>query len=189
MQDKVYILFGDSIAYGVGDKASFGWFNRIRKMKNQSNNYYFNLAIPGENSGDVLNRVDRELKARCNKQDEIVVIYALGIKDALLLNQESDHDKNFSKSVLELIRITQKYTSCLYFLGLLDVDLQVRSEYKSTHIKKIDETLKQACKISEVPYIDMKGLISKENLSDGLHPNEFGHQVIADYLFPLIFKD
>ena len=62
-KDTVTIIFGDSIAYGLYDIKKYGWANRIKEKLNK-NNFFFNLAIPGQNSIDILNKFELELKNR-----------------------------------------------------------------------------------------------------------------------------
>lgn len=82
MKDNDYIIFGDSITYGLYDKEMCGWVNRVRQEleKINQNNFVINLGIPGQNSTNIKNRFELELKNRYNNTDNFILIYAIGIK-------------------------------------------------------------------------------------------------------------
>ncbi len=182
-KDQVYIVFGDIIAYGVGDNECFGWVNRLKgKDNNNLKKFYFNMSIPGQCSTDIAKRFMVELKNRFNTEDEFKLLFAFGIKDALILNKGFSHLKIFEKNVLKIIHISQKFTKDILFLGLLDIDLEKRDMYKQANIEAIDSLLKQLCEENGVTYINMKNIVNLEELTDGLHPNNMGHAKIAEYI-------
>ncbi len=190
-KDLVNIIFGDSIAYGLYDYEYYGWPTRIRKKLDEQdiNNYLVNLSIPGQNSNDILNRFENEILPRYNHEDTFYLIFSFGIKDALLLNKDKKHQETFQNNLEKIIDISKKYTTNIYFLGLLELDLEKRSEYIKNNINIINNILKETCKIKKTKYIDMTNIINIKDLSDGLHPNELGHTKISDYLYKEIYKD
>ena len=109
-KDLVNVIFGDSIAYGIDDFDSYGWAVRIRRMLDNNNikNYLCNLSIPGQSSVDIVNRFELELSSRYNEEDDFYLIYAFGIKDALLLNKDKNHIKIFRENILRIINISKK---------------------------------------------------------------------------------
>lgn len=188
-KDIVNIIFGDSIAYGLYDYELSGWVNQLRnKDEVMKNSVYFNLSIPGQNSLMISNRFEQEFLSRYNNDDEFNLIFAFGIKDALLLNDNPDHLEVFKENVIFLINTAKKYTKNIYFLGLLDVDLDIRNMYQKTNIEIIDQTLKTLCQQDQVKFISMKNIVELTELTDGLHPNSLGHQKIANYIYETIFN-
>lgn len=189
-KDVVYMIFGDSIAYGLYDKEYSGWVNRIRISleNNLNNNFIFNLGIPGQNSSDILKKFEEELQNRYNNEDIFNLIFSFGIKDALILNENEEHINVFEKNVLEIIQKSKKYTENIYFIGLIETDKQIRKEYKIENIIRIDECLERICKENNVKYIKIRNFIEKEDLSDGLHPNTIGHKKISEIILNEIFK-
>lgn len=187
--DIVNIIFGDSIAYGLGDDKHFGWFNRLR-IKNdlKLKQFYFNLSIPGQGSTEILKRFDTEFKARFNNEDKFNLIFAFGIKDALKLGSDKEYIKVFEPNVISLISLAKKYTTNIFFLGLMDVDIALRNEYSENDIKQINVLLEKVCQKNDVAFINMSGIVNKNDLFDGLHPNEVGHKKISDYIYDSIFK-
>lgn len=83
--------------------------------------------------------------------------------------------------------MTCKYTNNFCFLGLPDIDLNVRKNYKKENIKKIDDTLRLICRKNSITYIKMQGLIDDDWLTDGLHPNKYGHEKISEYLYKELY--
>ena len=148
MKDTVSIIFGDSISYGLYDKESLGWVNRTRLNLNNSH-YIFNLAIPGQSSKDILSRFEIELKNRYNDQDSFKLIFAFGIKDALLLTKDNYHINIFKENVLNIIEISKN---------------------------------------NNLNYIKLIDLINKEELTDGLHPNNIGHKKISERILNSIYE-
>lgn len=186
-KDVVSIIFGDSIAYGLFDNEYCGWANRIRIKLERKNNFVFNLAIPGQNSFDILNKFEQELINRYNKEDEFKIIFSFGIKDALLINNDNKIDY-FKNNVLEIIEKAKKYTQNIYFIGLLKPDINIRKEYKLDNVILIDNCLEEICKLQNVKYIRIRDLINIDELSDGLHPNDVGYRKISNIILGKIYK-
>lgn len=187
MKDTVSIIFGDSISYGLYDKESLGWVNRVRLNLNK-NHYIFNLAIPGQSSKDILSRFEIELKNRHNDQDSFKLIFAFGIKDALLLTKDNNHINIFKENVLKIIEISKKYTEDINFVGLIKPDFTIRTEYNLEDVITIDNTLEEICEDSNLNYIKLIDLINEDELTDGLHPNSIGHKKISERILNSIYE-
>lgn len=188
-KDIVNVIFGDSIAYGLYDNEYWGWWNRLKtKDENMSKSFYFNLSIPGQSSIDIAKRFQIEFENRYNIDDDFNIIFAFGIKDALLLNENPNHLKLFEDNIINTINHSKKYNTNIYFLGLLDVDLKERTQYQQENIDIIDKTLEKICNENKVSYINMKNIIDIKELTDGLHPNSIGHTKIADHIYKSIFQ-
>lgn len=187
MKDTVSIIFGDSISYGLYDKESLGWVNRVRLNLNNTH-YIFNLAIPGQSSKDILIKFETELKNRYNDFDNFKLIFAFGIKDALLLNKDNNHINIFKENVFKIIEISKKYTEDINFIGLIKPDFNIRREYNLEYVITIDNTLEEICKNNNLNYIKLMDLINNDELTDGLHPNSIGHKKISDRIFNSIYE-
>lgn len=183
-KDIVNILFGDSIAYGLYDNEYFGWFNRLRnKSEFMQKQFYLNLSVPGQCSGEILKRFELEIKNRINNQDIFYIVFAFGINDALKLKSNKSYEKMFENNILKLISLSKKYTNNICFLGLFDVDFNIRIEYDQACIDIINSKLELLCKNNQIKFINMKDVINTEDLYDGLHPNEIGHEKISEYIY------
>lgn len=179
MKDTVSIIFGDSISYGLYDNELLGWVNRTR-LNLSDNHYIFNLAIPGQSSKDILGRFEIELKNRYNEQDNFKLIFAFGIKDALLLSKDNSHLNVFKENVLKIVEISKNYTKDINFIGLIKPDFAIRNEYNLEDVITIDNTLEEICKNNNLNYIKLIDLINEDELTDGLHPNSMGHKKISE---------
>ena len=187
MKDTVSIIFGDSISYGLYDKESLGWVNRVR-LNLTNNHYLFNLAIPGQSSKDILDRFEIELKNRYNNLDNFKLIFAFGIKDALLLSKDNNHINIFKENVLKIIEISKKHTKDINFVGLIKLDFAIRNEYNLEDVIAIDNTLEEICKDNNLNYIKLIDLINEDELTDGLHPNSIGHKKISERILNSIYE-
>ena len=188
MRDIVTVIFGDSIPYGIGDTEDLGWVNRVRKNL-PSNNYLFNLSIPGQNSNDILDRFEIEFKNRFNKEDKFNIIFSFGINDTKRIDSDINYIDIFKGNIEKLINISKKYTNNIYFMGLIIPDTNIRTNYNIENVLLIDNELKKTCEENKVTYIEIKKSISDKDLYDGLHPNSKGHKKIKKLVLDYIFKD
>ena len=145
MKDKVVIVFGDSITYGLYDNELNGWVNRIRNKLEKDNYFVFNLGIPGQSSIDLKIRFESEIKNRYNSEDYFIIIYAIGIKDALILNEDINYVNIFEENIKYIIDITKKYSKQIYFLSLIEPDYKKRSMYLKENVYLINNKLKKLC--------------------------------------------
>lgn len=173
--DTVILIFGDSIAYGLYDN-ELGWAYRLRK-KLDNKNFIFNLAIPGQNSFDILNKFEIELKNRYNETDNFKVIFSFGIKDTLKNNID-----DFKNNLLQIINKTKNYTKDITFIGLIKPDINKRKEYDLDKVVLFDKTLEEICSKEKLKYIKIRDLINNNELVDGLHPNDVGHKKISNLI-------
>ena len=193
------LVFGDSITYGAWDKEG-GWVQRLRKFleeKYPKEFFVYNLGIPiNETTENILSRIEVELKARTTPgfESENIVIFAIGINDSQFVHSEGRHkvpiDK-FKDNIQKLIKIAQKFSSKIIFVGLTPVDERKTTpipwntdkSYKNEDIKKYNEIIKMVCNKHGIPFIDLfEDWINdcKNYLDDGLHPNSEGHKRIFE---------
>jgi lysophospholipase L1-like esterase len=194
------LIFGDSIAWGAWDSKG-GWVNRLKNhtnnqsIKTQSENYntIYPLGISGNNTDDLLRRFKNELKNRLDEESNIVVIIAIGINDSQF-NISNDENripiKTFKENLNKMIEIANPVSKQILFVGLTPVDdtLLLPMPWKPTHgysnaqIKKYNNALKELAKTKNIPLIDLYEDLSRKDikklLSDGLHPNTEGHEII-----------
>lgn len=149
MKDNDYIIFGDSITYGLYDKEMCGQLNRVRQEleKINQNNFVINLGIPGQNSTNIKNNLN--------------------------------HINIFKENIKYIIDITRKYTNNIYFIGLIEPNYSTIKEYIKENVFLIDDTIKTTCENNKVNYIKVRDKIKDNLLVDGLHPNEEGHKILS----------
>ena len=201
MRDINILVFGDSITYGAWDKEKGGWVNRLRlALENDySNNYYtiFNLGISGDVTENIKDRFDNECKIRFNKNDNTIIIFSIGINDTQNVKDEDRVSlETFRNNIITLINSAKKYTDNILFIGLTKVDeskvtplpWDKEKSYLNTKIINFDKELKNICLENNVDYLYIYDLLEGDELFDGLHPNNVGHQKICDKVKTKISK-
>jgi lysophospholipase L1-like esterase len=185
-------VWGDSITWGASDRELGGWVNRLRlSIENsyEDGPSVYNLGISGDKVSGVLKRFDIEYEAR---RPELVIL-AIGIND-------SPHDSypegtpldEFEKRFNELVSKIQAVAAKLIVVGLTNVDSKhpYAHGYSDETIKPYDEVIKKAAGQRQLPYIDLWGDISKDDLKrDGLHPEEAGHEKIFQKVGTVLLKE
>ena len=181
-------ILGDSIVYGAWDEEKHGYVNRLRedlKENNQVENIY-GLGIPGETTAGLLKRIDTELKSR--KPNTIII--GIGINDTIYIKnkqQEAINIKEFTSNISKIIAIATSYTNNILILGLTKV-IEERTTpilwndnemYFNNTIKEYDYVLKDYCNTNKVQYLKLFDILQQTDFStDGIHPNEKGHEKI-----------
>ena len=186
------LCFGDSITYGCWDKKFGGWVNhlRIAYQSNQGNDQYviYNQGISGQNVLEINERFDSECKPRITENGKNMIVIAIGINDSQIRNNQEYVSKDtFKRELTSLIQKAKTYTSTILCLGLTQVDETLTCPrhnnphiyYYNKRIQEYDEIIKRTCLENKVEYLYMFDSFNKDELSDGLHPNEIGHQKIS----------
>lgn len=196
------LIFGDSITQGFWDIEG-GWVSRIRKHYDQqmidgTDNdppTIFNLGVSGNSSDDVLARFENETKARAT--EEIAFVVAIGVNDARTKAGVNYSDPNrYKQNLSEILRLAKQHSSKILFVGLTPC-VEERSNpvswgdtgYTNGRIKEFDDALRQFCEEEQVLFVEVfepfaKAEAETELLPDSLHPNDEGHQLVADLVLP-----
>ena len=201
MKDINILVFGDSITYGAWDKEKSGWVNRLRLAleNDNSNNYYtvFNLGISGDVTEGIKNRFVNECKIRFAKEDNTIIIFSIGINDTQNIKDKYRVSlETFRNNVISLINSAKKYTNNILFIGLTKVDESKVAPlpwdkdkcYLNNKITIFDKELKNICLENNIDYLYIYDLLEVDELFDGLHPNNVGHQKICDKVKTKISK-
>lgn len=201
MKDINILIFGDSITYGAWDKEKGGWVNRLRLAleNDNSNNSYnvFNLGISGDVTEGIKNRFVNECKIRFAKEDNTIIIFSIGINDTQNIKDKYRVSlETFKNNIIALINSAKKYTDNILFIGLTKVDESKVTPlpwnkdkcYLNNKIIDFDKELKSICLENNVDYLYIYDLLEVDELFDGLHPNNVGHQKICDKVKTKISK-
>ena len=204
------LVFGDSIAYGNEDKKG-GWVERLKnffieKKFSDPNFYYsvYNLGVSGDTTEELLKRFEFETKQRLWIDDEIIIIFDIGINDSQLINKERRlkvSPQKFEENLQELIFIARKFSSKIIFIGLTPVDDSKvdplpwfpEVSYKNEYIKNFNEIIKLVCDKNNIYFV---GILNefldrdyKRLLEDGAHPNSEGHKNIFKTVKDFLIKN
>lgn len=189
-------IFGDSIVWGASDSAG-GWATRLRvSMFAEFGTEIYPLGITGNTTDDLLQRFDAEAASR----EPNIIIFAIGINDSVF----SDDPQNswvpiaqFEKNILELITRARTHTDKIFFVGLTPVDdaktkpLPWAIPYCCSMevVLRYDAALRNVCAANNAEYISIDGLLSTTDLSDGIHPNDAGHEKIYTQVRAALIKN
>lgn len=184
------IIFGDSIAKGVGVQEGSSWADLLADGEEKVRSF----AEDGEIVEGTLAKV-RELKL--SSAGETVIIATGTNNCGLITNQESGESmepdlKSFSASFEELLSLAKLKFGRTVVVGLVPSDGTVMPlggeaivSYDNTTIKEFNKAIRELCTKTDVPFADVLPRLSKHKrslLADHIHPNADGHQIIFDEL-------
>lgn len=193
------LVFGDSITYGLNDDKG-GWVGRLRKELEKEylanaghvENTVYNCGIRGDTTEQMLKRFDIELSSRADRQDDPVILFAIGTNDSCTSSSGSNTvpAANYRENLGKLLEKAQTVTDKVIFLGLFPTDetktapvgWNSNASYTNKNLEEYNAVIKGFCKEKGLAFVDIfKPFYNKayqELLSDGLHPNPKGHQKI-----------
>lgn len=191
------LFFGDSITRGYDDSEG-GWVHRLRIVFGDKYTFV-NSGVPGDSSFDVLSRISNEDEELIDTNAAVVI--AVGVNDARIRNghhftEVEDYTRNLDKIYLQAKKISKK----ILFIGLTPCDeiLSMPVDwddtiYKNSRIEMFNDALRDFCKSNNVAFVEIfepfkNAMKDMALISDGVHPNEEGHQLIADLVKPSLQK-
>lgn len=187
-------IFGDSIVWGASDHEKGGWVERIKTycMENHEDVEVYNLGVSGDNTDDLLNRVESEAKAR----EADLIIFAIGSNDSQYIEIKSNRrvsPERFEDNLTKLSVIARDVTDKVIFVGLAGVDesktmpipWNPKKYYDNEGQDRYNEIITSFCRGNGFKYVDIGSVIGIDDLEDGLHPNSRGHGKI----FEVVLKE
>jgi lysophospholipase L1-like esterase len=192
------LVFGDSITQGFWD-TNGGWADRIKQHYMQgviqeddfNRHDIVNLGVSGDLSDHVASRIENEAKAR--GRSNLAFVIAIGVNDSQVRDGANFSDTDRYKSNLEqILKTTRQFSEKVLFVGLTPA-VEERTTpvswgdyvYTNERILEFDAVLKEFCQKNKLPYVEIFQPFQEtqktlELMQDGLHPNNEGHQLIAD---------
>jgi len=171
---KRILFFGDSITagYGVGEKNAFPAFVQQKIDSLDWNFKAVNGGSSGETSAGGLSRIDWMLR-----QPVSVFVLELGGNDGLRGIDLDATKKNLQKII---DRVEAKYPDAEIIITGMQVPPNLGPEYTS-NFKEIYPELAEENNAELIPYfLDDLGGDSELMQSDGIHPTEAGHRLLAE---------
>ncbi|MFN7824472.1 MAG: arylesterase [Pseudobdellovibrionaceae bacterium] len=172
---KKILALGDSLTegYGVARERAYPALLEA-KLKNVGFNWVvINSGISGSTTASAKGRLQWQLK---NKPD--VIFLALGANDGLRGLKVADSEKNLSEAILLAQNSKVK---------IILAEMLMPPNYGETYRKEFQNMYSRLAKKHQIPLIPffLKDIAGKPelNLPDGIHPNEKGYQIVAEYLF------
>ena len=207
---KLFFM-GDSITAGAWDVRG-GWVGRLvgqllsktATSVRRTKGFYcmaYNLGVSGDTAPDVLRRLEKEVTTRVYgsaEDDTIQMVFAFGVNDSVYSLAENCNcytDDESKNDVYEIIKVAQKFTHHISFIGLLPVDearvnplpWDTEKSYTNKNIQYFDGMIKNICAEKNIDFLPLFEKWSAmenldEYLSDGLHPNTKGHELMAQQI-------
>lgn len=207
--NRKYLIFGTSISAGAWDSHG-GWVRRVGRYLNGltleaklADDYtLYNLSISGDTSRGILARFEQEACLRMYPGETKTVIFELGINDALQNVEDGRYEvpmEDYTRIVGELLEKAKELADRVILVGppsvvderLDPVPWLPETRYANTAISKYNSENENLTRQFKIDYIDMFSLFEQlgpENLmsSDGLHPNDVGHEVYTEQMLTLL---
>lgn len=177
---KKLVILGDSLTegYGVAQTAAFPALLQKKVDADKLNWKIISSGSSGSTSASGLQRIKWIAK---EKPDAVLLL--LGSNDGLRGLKVEETEKNLNDTI-----DWAKKNNITIALG----QLQVPPNYGKDYEKKFSAVYPKVAsknKIQLAPFLLDKVAGQKDlNLADGIHPNEKGHQIVADNLYPFIKK-
>lgn len=192
------IVFGASLTYGAWDIEG-GWVQRLRKFLDirllKENKYYltYNLGVSGDTSTEILERFDREIKARIDSDKETIILFCFGNNDSIIINKEKNNKtskQKFEQDIISLIEKAKKYSNKIIFMSPPPADETKvnpipwlkEGSYLNHEIETYGKIMGKISTKHKTFYFNLYNELIKTNyistLDDGIHPNDKGHEQI-----------
>ena len=138
-----------------------------------------NAGSSGSTSASAFSRMRWHLKGKPK-----IVILALGANDGLRGTKVDATKANLGKAIDLALK-----ANCTVYLAGMKLPMNYGEKYRKD-FEAVFKALVKEKKIKEIPFL-LKGVGGrpKLNLADGIHPNEKGHEIIAQTVYEVIKKD
>ena len=200
MRNKI-LIFGDSITYGQKDLELGGWTNRLKLvLANDSSGlscHVFNMGVPGQTTGEVLERLERECRGRVPKGTNIIIILAAGINDTQVIGGKVRVDEDTLRAnVGALIDTARQIAGSVMYVGLTPVDesrtnpvkWDKKKNWKNEVVESYDTIIRRVCEEKGVRYLYMFDRIDPLTNQDGLHPSAEGHRIMTGIIAGAVYE-
>jgi acyl-CoA thioesterase I len=177
---KVIMFFGDSLTAGYGLSVEQAFPALLEKKLNDAKkpSTVINAGVSGETSAGGLSRLDWTLR-----QPIDIFVLELGANDGLRGLPLEQTEKNLQAIIN---KVKTKYPKIKIVIAGMMVPPNMGKDY-STKFQKIFPDLAKKNNATLIPFLlqDVAG-DDKLNQADRIHPNEKGHQIVADNIYKVI---
>jgi acyl-CoA thioesterase I len=174
------VALGDSLTEGYGVEAHQAYPAIIedRLQKEGVSSKVINAGISGETSSELLSRIDRVLLLKPD-----IVILCTGANDGFQGMDLGLIQNNISR----IIQILKEHHVTVVLAGMKML-VNYGPAYTVPYARLYAEIADQE-KILFIPFF-LEGIAGKPelNLSDGIHPNAKGYQIVAASVYPYVLK-
>jgi lysophospholipase L1-like esterase len=165
-------VWGDSLVHGGIDNEAGGWVCRLKLylMKNNLGDHCFSMGIGGQNSTEVMSRIDKELFWRREHVDHVLI--SVGLNDLINPNKLTSLNV-YADNLRKIILIVRAQNKVAWLLSPTPASRADQAAWKD-----MVETNRQVALEEKVKWIDLSNAFPFEDLIDGVHPGPSGHQKI-----------
>lgn len=169
------VIIGDSLTegYGVAKEAAYPAVLEKKITEINKNWTVINSGVSGSTSASGLGRLKWQLKSKPD-----LLLLALGANDGLRGLKPSVTEANLA----EVLELAKKEKIKVILCGMM-----MPPNYGKNYQKEFSELYPRVAKKYGVQLISffLNGVAGRSefNLEDGIHPNEKGHQIIAQNIF------
>jgi acyl-CoA thioesterase I len=174
-------ILGDSLTegYGLAKDSAFPSLLEKKLKTDSPNAKVINAGVSGSTSAGGVSRLDWVLKSKPD-----ILIVALGSNDGL----RGLSTKELQNNLLKIVKAAKERKVKVLLLGM-----KVPPNYGKNYDKEFEGVFERVAKLEKIPFLpflleDVAGR-SNLNLPDGIHPNEKGHAILADRLYPFVKKN
>ncbi len=173
--EKRLVILGDSLSegYGVATQASYPFLLQNQIQKAGKNWKVVNASISGSTTASGPGRLRWQLKSKPD-----LILLELGANDGLRGLEPSKMEQN-----LEQVLIECKKEQIPVILAGMKMPLNYGKEYRAK-FEAVFPRLAKKYQVQLIPFfLDGVAGHSSFNQSDGIHPNEKGHQILAEKIY------
>jgi len=165
-------VWGDSLVHGGNDLEHGGWVTRLKLylMRRKLGDHVFDLGIGGNNSRDVLERIEAELYARRLFIDYLLV--SVGLND-LAYDIKLTTPDEFQANLAAIAACVRNADKWLYLLTITPTNTVPARTWEERN-----DIIRHVADISGAGIIDLSTCLPLEELPDGVHPTADGHEKI-----------
>lgn len=180
-KDIKVVMLGDSLTegYGIASEKSFPALLEKKLKVKHPQIKVINAGISGSTSASAKSRLEWQLKS----QPQLIVL-SLGANDGL----RGLSTTNLSNNLAAAIELAKKENVKIILTGM-QMPTNYGKDYQE-NFAAVFGNLAKKYKIPLMPFLlDGVATLKEFNQADGIHPNEKGHEIIANKLLPYIEKE
>lgn len=179
---KRIVFFGDSITagYGLSTEQAFPALIQTKLDSSKMDYQVINAGLSGETSAGGLSRIDWILKTKPD-----IFVLELGGNDGLRGLSLDETEKNLTTMIQ---KVRARNAEAVVFVAGMQIPPNLGQEY-TERFRTLFEKVAEANDTELIPFLlDKVGGEPALNLSDGIHPNVEGHQIVAETVWRSLIK-
>lgn len=185
---KTFFFFGDSLTLGVNDPSLRGWIGQLSLVSGVSvpPTTFYNLGARKHSSASIAKRWKSEVEARLIPESDPRLLFSFGVVDMATPSGRQNLSIEQSVENARTILVDAVETYGKKNVVMVSPFPVVNLEHRE-RIGELSAAYLDMCDDYDIAYVDIYSKLAQHepylnNLSDGIHPGEEGHAIIADLL-------